>query len=55
MVARGVDNLKMWAQQAGGSHVIWNFIEGAAINGGAVPTDAQLKAEVWMSLIHGSQ
>jgi hypothetical protein len=55
IVPRGIDNLKRWAQQAGGSHVIWNFIEGAAINGGAVPTYAQLHAEVWMSLIHGSQ
>lgn len=55
IVPRGIDNLKKWAQQAGGSHVIWNFIEGAAIYGGAVPTYAQLEAEVWMSLIHGSQ
>lgn len=55
IVPRGVDNLKAWAQQAGGSHVIWNFIEGAAIYGGAVPTYEQLEAEVWMSLIHGSQ
>jgi hypothetical protein len=55
MVPQGVDNLRKWVQQAGGSHVIWNFIEGAAIKGGAAPTYAQLEAEVWMSLIHGSQ
>lgn len=55
LVARGVENLKRWARQAGGKHVIWNFIEGTAINGGAVPTYTQLEAEVWMSLVHGSQ
>jgi hypothetical protein len=55
MVPKGVENLRKWAQQAGGTHVIWNFIEGSAINGGAVPTYGQLRAEVWMSLIHGSQ
>jgi hypothetical protein len=50
-VAEGVDNLRSWTNH---SKIIWNFIEAAAINGIA-PTAAQVKTEVWMSLIHGSQ
>ncbi len=51
LVATGLDNLKTWAP----NKIIWNFIEATAINGGAVPTAAQEKAEVWMSLVHGSK
>jgi hypothetical protein len=51
-VASGVDNLKAWSNN---SKIIWNFIEAAQIHGGPVPTAAQVKAEVWMSLIHGSK
>jgi hypothetical protein len=51
-VATGLDNLRTWS---GGSKIIWNFIEAAQVNGGAVPTAAQVKAEVWMSLVHGSR
>lgn len=55
VVASGLDNLKTWMALGGTNKIIWNFIEAAAIDGGAVPTATQLKAEVWMSLIHGSQ
>ena len=52
LIPNGVDNLRTWAN---GKKIIWNFVEGADINGGAVPTSDQIRAEVWMSLIHGSQ
>jgi hypothetical protein len=52
MVPAGVANLVAWS---GGTKPVWNFIEAAPIHGGAVPTGAQVKAEVWMSLIHGSR
>jgi hypothetical protein len=52
MVPAGIDNLKAWS---GGSKIIWNAIEACPINGGATPTSDQIRAEVWMSLIHGSQ
>ncbi len=55
LVAQGIDNLKTWITIGGKDKIIWNFIEASAINGGAVPTADQIKAEVWMSLIHGSQ
>jgi len=52
LVPNGVDNLKTWS---GGNKIIWNFIEASPFNAGATPTGAQVRAEVWMSLIHGSQ
>lgn len=52
LIPNGVDNLRAWT---GDQKIIWSFIEGAPISGGAVPTGAQVKAEVWMSLIHGSR
>ena len=52
LVPRGVDNLKMWSNN---KKIIWNFVEASALGGGVVPTAAQERAEVWMSLIHGSQ
>ncbi|MGN6550607.1 MAG: hypothetical protein ACTHJ3_12030 [Pararhizobium sp.] len=50
--ARGVKNLIRWS---GGSKIVWNDIEASAINGGAVPTAAQVRSEVWMSIIAGSR
>lgn len=50
--AEGVRNLIRWS---GGRKIIWNDIEASAINGGAVPTSAQVRSEVWMSLIAGSK
>lgn len=52
IIASGIDNLKTWS---GGQKIIWNAIEASALDGGAVPTGAQVKALVWMSLIHGSR
>jgi hypothetical protein len=52
LVPNGVDNLKTWSNN---SKIIWSFIEASNIGGGGAPTSAQERAEVWMSLIHGSQ
>jgi hypothetical protein len=52
LVATGVSNLVTWT---GGKKPVWNWIECTDINGtGTKPTPAQTKAEVWMSIIHGS-
>jgi hypothetical protein len=51
-VAKGVDNLVAWS---GGSKPVWNWIECTGIDDvNAKPTPAQVKAEVWMSIVHGS-
>jgi hypothetical protein len=34
---------------------VWAWIECTSINGGTKPTTAQVKAEVWMALIHGAR
>ncbi len=52
IVPDGVDNLKTWSK---GNKIIWNFVEASPFDGGATPTEAQVRAEVWMSLIHGSR
>ena len=52
-VANGVSRLKEWA---GPGRDVWNCIEASRIDNTKVkPTPAQVKAEVWMSLIHGSR
>lgn len=52
-VARGVERLRGWA---GENRTVWNCIECTHIsNPKAKATPAQVRAEVWMSLIHGSQ
>jgi hypothetical protein len=52
-VAQGVKRLREWTAS---DQVTWNCIECTRINNPQVkPTPAQVKAEVWMSLIHGSQ
>ena len=51
-VANGVSRLKQWA----GTRPVWNCIECTCIDAGnQKPTSAQVKAEVWLSLINGSQ
>lgn len=55
LVPNGVDNLNTWIAASGSSRIVWNFVEGAPINSGATPSAAQVMAEVWMSIIHGSQ
>jgi hypothetical protein len=52
-VARGVDRLRRWT---GDEQIVWNCIECTHIgNAKTKPTPEQVKAEVWMSIIHGSQ
>ena len=51
-VAKGVDRLRRWA---GGDKPVWNCIECTHISQPEKKaTPLQVKAEVWMSLIHGS-
>ena len=52
-VARGVERLVQWT---GGKQAVWNCIECTRIqHPSAKPTPHQVRCEVWMSLIHGSQ
>jgi hypothetical protein len=52
-VPYGVERLIQWS---GGRKPVWNAIECTRIsNPKAKPTPAQVRAEVWMSLIHGSR
>jgi hypothetical protein len=52
-VARGVERLRRWA---GPERIAWNCIECTRIGNPATkPTPRQVKAEVWMSIVHGSQ
>ena len=52
-VALGVDRLREWGH---GKRVVWTCIECTRISNVKVkPTPAQVRAEVWMALIHGSQ
>ena len=52
-VARGVERLRSWSQDR---KVVWNCIECSRISNTKVkPTPLQIRAEVWMSLIHGSR
>jgi hypothetical protein len=52
-VASGVERLRGWA---GGERIVWDCIECTRIgNTKTKPTPQQVKAEVWMSIIHGSQ
>jgi hypothetical protein len=53
LVAGGVARLRQWT---GGEKPVWNCIECTRISNVAVkPTPGQVRSEVWMSLIHGSQ
>ena len=52
-VGSGVGRLVQWVK---GTKPVWNCIECTRIdNPNAKPTPAQVRAEVWMSLIHGSR
>lgn len=50
-VAHGVERLKKWA---GPDRIVWNCIEAKLAENSRVSPE-QLRAEVWMSLIHGSR
>ncbi|MGO8703178.1 MAG: hypothetical protein ACLQVA_05120 [Candidatus Brocadiia bacterium] len=51
-VARGVERLVQWGE---GRKVVWNIIECTRVNWDTKATPRQVKAEVWMSLVHGSR
>lgn len=51
-VSQGVDRLRHWA---GDGRTVWNCIECTRISGTTKATPDQVKAEVWMALIHGSR
>jgi hypothetical protein len=51
-VALGVERLFKWAK---GRQIVWNTIECTNIAGAGKATPKQVKAEFWMSLVHGSQ
>jgi hypothetical protein len=50
-VPQGIDNLWRWS---GGDKPVWCWIETTHINSENKPTPSQVKAEVWMALIHGA-
>ena len=51
-VAKGVERLRRWTD---GKKPVWNCVEASRIDNEKVkPTPAQIRAEVWMSIIHGS-
>lgn len=51
-VAKGVDSLRHWGDD---EKPVWNVIETTRINSTRGPTPAQVRSQVWMSIIHGSQ
>ncbi|MFW6155063.1 MAG: dockerin type I domain-containing protein [Planctomycetota bacterium] len=52
LVAQGVDHLVSIARPG---QVVWNFVETTNISGNGQATPAEVKAEVWMSIVHGSK
>jgi len=52
LVAFGVDRLISWSDNE--TQTVWNFVECTDIHGDGKATPTQVKAEVWMSIIHGS-
>jgi hypothetical protein len=52
-VARGVERLVQWSE---GRKIVWNCLECTRIsNPQRKPTPHQVRAEAWMSLVHGSR
>jgi len=52
-VPYGVERLVKWTD---GKKIVWNCIEASRIsNPSVVPTGHQIRSEVWMSIIHGSE
>jgi hypothetical protein len=50
-VALGIDRLREWTK---GEKPVWSVIETTHIDSTALPTPHQIRAEVWMSLVHGA-
>ncbi len=51
-VSKGLDRLADWS---GGSKILWNCIECTRIGGNTKATPAQVRAETWLALVHGSR
>jgi len=51
-VPKGVDRLVRWT---GGSRPVWTCIECTGISSGRKATPHQVRAEVWMAIIHGAR
>ena len=52
-VPQGVERLRRWSND---QKIVWNCIECSRISNTKIkPTPSQIRAEVWMSLIHGSR
>ena len=51
-VPKGIDNLRRWSEDG---KPVWCWIETTHINSESKPTPFQVKAEVWMALIHGAK
>lgn len=58
-VAKGLERLRLWIrwnESTDGKKILWNALECTRIsNRERKPTPHDVRAEVWMSLIHGSQ
>ncbi|MGO8703829.1 MAG: hypothetical protein ACLQVA_08425 [Candidatus Brocadiia bacterium] len=52
LVGRGVERLVKFTD---GRKPVWNCIECTRIDGGDKPSPKQVKAEVWIALVHGSR
>jgi hypothetical protein len=55
LLANGVDRLVEWSKPG---NAVWNYIETTDITVGDAapgPTPSEVKAEVWLSLVHGSR
>jgi hypothetical protein len=52
LVAEGVDNLRRWC---GDKKPVWAWIETGSIDGVYRPSPEQIKAEIWMAIIHGAK
>ncbi len=52
LVPFGVDRMISWTTD---KQIVWNFIECTNISGNGKATPTQTRAEVWMSLVHGSR
>ena len=50
-VPQGIDNLRRWSEDG---KPVWCWIETTHISSENKPTPLQVKAEVWMALIHGA-
>jgi hypothetical protein len=51
-VPYGIDNLRRWSED---KKPVWCWIETTHINSSNKPSPSQVRAEVWMALIHGAK